>query len=111
MLRKRGVVFKLLLKREKWPVESFLKKENTNVALEQITYAFIDLRGPGQFGEAIRRFRKRRGLTQQQVADMAGCSLMYVSNLERGKATAELGKALRILDVLDVDVSLTDRRR
>ena len=79
--------------------------------MQQITYAFIDLNGPSQFGEAIRLFRKRRGLTQQQVADMAGCSLMYVSNLERGKSTAELGIALRILDALDVEVTLSDRKR
>ena len=78
--------------------------------MKQITYSCIDLRDSDQFGEAIRVFRKRRGLTQQQVADMAGCSLMYVSNLERGKASAELGKALRILDVLDVEVSFSDRR-
>ena len=79
--------------------------------MNHITYAYIDLKGPDQFGEAIRLFRKRRGLTQQQVADMAGCSLMYVSNLERGKATAELGKALAILDALDVEISFSDRRR
>ena len=36
---------------------------------------------------------------------------MYVSALERGKETAELGKALKILDVLDVEVSFTDRRK
>ena len=79
--------------------------------MERITYAVISLDGPGQFGEAIRFFRKRRGLTQQQVADMVGCSLMYVSNLERGKPTAELGKALRILDALDVEISFSDRRK
>ena len=79
--------------------------------MERITYACIDLDGPDQFGEAIRFFRKRRGLTQQQVADIAGCSLMYVSNLERGKTSAELGKALKILDVLDVEISFSDRRR
>ena len=79
--------------------------------MEQITYALVSLDGPSQFGEAIRFFTKRRGLTQQQVADMAGCSLMYVSNLERGKTTAELGKALKILDVLDVEISFSDRKR
>ena len=79
--------------------------------MQKITYAFIDLKGPGQFGEAIRLFRKRRGLTQQQVANIVGCSLMYVSNLERGKATAELGIALRILDALDVEVTFADRKR
>ena len=79
--------------------------------MEQITYACVDLRSTGQFGEAIKLFRKRRGLTQQQVADLAGCSIMYVSNLERGKATAELGKALEILNALDVEISFSDRRK
>ena len=78
--------------------------------MRQITYACIDLRDSNQFGEAIRIFRKRRGLTQQQVAELAGCSLMYVSNLERGKTTAELGKALSILDALEVEISFSDRR-
>ncbi|MGI6221248.1 MAG: helix-turn-helix domain-containing protein [Coriobacteriales bacterium] len=76
---------------------------------EQITYAFINLKGASQFGEAVRRFRKLRGLTQQQLADLTGCSIMYVSQLERGKETAELGKALKILDVLDVDISFSNR--
>ena len=76
----------------------------------KITYAFINLEGASQFGEAIRRFRKLRGLTQQQLADLAGCSIMYVSQLERGKETAEIGRALKILDALDVDISFTDRK-
>ena len=75
----------------------------------KITYALINLEGPSQFGEAVRHFRKLRGLNQKQLADLAGCSIMYVSQLERGKDTAELGKALSILDVLDVDISFRDR--
>ena len=43
------------------------------------------------FGCAVRTFRKAKGYTQQQIADLSGCSLMFVSNLERGKETAELG--------------------
>ena len=78
---------------------------------EHITYAFIDLSDASQFGEAIRRFRKLRGLNQQQLADLAGCSIMYVSQLERGKETAELGKALKILNALDVEVSFKDKRK
>ena len=77
---------------------------------EQIVYTLINLKGPSQFGEAIRRFRKLRGLNQQQLADLAGCSIMYVSQLERGKETAELGKAMKILDALEVDISFSDRR-
>ena len=77
---------------------------------EEINYALVDLQGTSQFGEAMRRFRKMRRLTQQEVADLAGCSIMYVSMLERGKETAELGKALKILDVLDVEVTFRDRK-
>ena len=76
---------------------------------EQISYAYVDLSDAKQFGEGIRRFRKQRGLTQQQLADKAHCSIMYVSQLERGKETAELGKALNILKVLEVEVSFTDK--
>ena len=78
---------------------------------EQVIQAFIDLKGPSQFGEAIRRFRKARGRNQQQLADLAGCSIMYVSQLERGKETAELGKALKILDALDVEISFVDGKK
>ena len=77
---------------------------------EQIIYTLVNLKGPSQFGEAIRRFRKLRGLNQQQLADLAGCSIMYVSQLERGKETAELGKAMKILDALEVNISFSDRR-
>lgn len=76
---------------------------------EHLSYAFVNLEGASQFGEAIRKFRKLRGLTQQEVADLASCSIMYVSMLERGKETAELGKALKILEVLDVEVSFRDK--
>ena len=54
------------------------------------------------FGRAVRSFRKAKGYTQ--IADLSGCSLMFVSNLERGKETAELGKALAVLATIGVDV-------
>jgi transcriptional regulator with XRE-family HTH domain len=55
------------------------------------------------FGSTVRALRKQRGWTQRQLADLCGCSIMYVSNLERGKETAELGLALRILNRLSYD--------
>lgn len=56
------------------------------------------------FGNAIRHYRKKRGYTQQELADGSGCSLMFISNLERGKETAEIGKALRVLATLGIDL-------
>lgn len=64
-----------------------------------------------EFGRAIRALRKDRGFTQQELADYCGCSIMFVSNLERGKRTAELGLALRVVNTLSADVEIVDRRR
>ena len=60
-------------------------------------------------GSVIRLQRKRLGLTQQELADACGCSIMYLSNLERGKETAELGIALRIVNLLGLDMTLSER--
>ena len=60
-------------------------------------------------GSVIRLRRKQLGLTQQELADACGCSIMYLSNLERGKETAELGIALRIVNLLGLDMTLSER--
>ena len=60
-------------------------------------------------GLVIRLQRKQLGLTQQELADACGCSIMYLSNLERGKETAELGIALRIVNLLGLDMTLSER--
>ena len=52
------------------------------------------------FGQAVRAARKERELSQRALADRCGCSQRFISELERGKATAELGKALWVLEEL-----------
>ena len=39
---------------------------------------------PRQLGQAIKRFRTKRGLTQAQLAESAGVSQPYLSQLEAG---------------------------
>ena len=51
-------------------------------------------------GAAIRTARKAHGLTQSQLAGLAGTGLRLISELERGKPGAELGKVLDVLAVL-----------
>lgn len=62
-------------------------------------------------GSVIRLKRKQLGLTQQELADACGCSIMYLSNLERGKETAELGIALRVVNILGLDLLVSERGR
>ena len=44
-------------------------------------------------GEAIRIRRKELKYTQANIAEFTGFSVSFISDLERGKATAEIGKA------------------
>lgn len=67
---------------------------------EKRRYKIID--APG-FGNVLREERRRHGYTQQEVADYSGVGITFVSQLERGKPTAELGKALRVMQTLGID--------
>lgn len=60
-------------------------------------------------GLAIRKARKIRSYSQQEVADFSGCSLMFVSNLERGKPTSELEKAIRVASTVGLDLTANVR--
>jgi transcriptional regulator with XRE-family HTH domain len=35
-------------------------------------------------GQSVRRIRQKKGLTQEQLADISGFSQQYISGLERG---------------------------
>ena len=54
-------------------------------------------------GAMIRRRRKEAGFTQARLAAFLGCGVRFVSELERGKQTVELGKVLGILSGLGLE--------
>ena len=60
-------------------------------------------------GREIRAERKAQGLTQTQLAELCGVGLTYLSNLENGKETAEIGKAIHVARMLGLDLSLAKR--
>ncbi|MCL2093605.1 MAG: helix-turn-helix transcriptional regulator [Treponema sp.] len=57
---------------------------------------------PKSFGQAVRRYRKMRGATQVQLAGVANTGLRFIIDLEKGKPTVQLGKALRVAYVLGI---------
>jgi len=57
-------------------------------------------------GPAIRQYREEAGLTQAQLADMAGLHRSYLSELERGSETEQLRRILRVLKLLGVRATL-----
>lgn len=54
------------------------------------------------FGAAVRAERNARGWSQADLAARAGVGRPWLSELETGKRTAELGRALSVLSALGV---------
>jgi HTH-type transcriptional regulator / antitoxin HipB len=69
--------------------------------LERLRYT------PQKIGEVIRETRKRLGVTQKDLALTSGTGLRFVIDLEKGKETCQLGKALTILRTLGIRLVLT----
>jgi y4mF family transcriptional regulator len=59
-----------------------------------------------QIGQLIRQTRKSLGVTQKDLALTSGTGLRFVIDLEKGKETCEIGKALTVLQTLGVKLSL-----
>ena len=57
-------------------------------------------------GMAVRAARKAHGLTQAELAGLAATGPRFVSELERGKPSAEMGKVLDVLAVLGLRLVL-----
>lgn len=62
---------------------------------------------PQDIGKLIRSTRKSLGVTQKSLALTSGTGLRFVIDLERGKETCEIGKALTVLQTLGIRLTLT----
>ena len=77
--------------------------------IRQPTMQFpIDFFGMEELGQAIKRVRKLRGLTQKDLSMRTNTSEKFISNVENGKDTAQLGKVLLLVRVLDMGTRLID---
>lgn len=62
-----------------------------------------------ELGAALRDRRKRTGLTQARLSELAGVSRAFVIDLERGRRPrAELNRVLSVVRALDAAVTLVD---
>jgi len=60
-----------------------------------------------EIGHIIRTERKKQGLRQSELAAAAGVGLRFLIELERGKKTAQIGKARDVLLALGCEISIT----
>lgn len=71
------------------------------------------IRDTKALGALIRKLRRERGVTQVQLAGLAGVGERFVSEVERGKSTAEVGLVMKLVERLGfrVYVGTPDEKR
>jgi len=57
-------------------------------------------------GQTIQTYRKKQGLTQEELALLANVGRRFVVELEQGKKTAQIGKILQVLHALGIGLNL-----
>ena len=60
-------------------------------------------------GALVRKKRIELGMTQSQLADISGNGTRFISELENGKPTMQIGKVLDMLHILGFDISISMR--
>jgi transcriptional regulator with XRE-family HTH domain len=60
-------------------------------------------------GRAIRERRRELGYTQAFLAEYAGISASFLSELENGKETIQAGKAMEVISLLGMDICIMNR--
>ena len=64
------------------------------------------IRSTVDIGKAVRKKRKEDGLTLAEASALCGVGYRFLSNLENGKATAEVGKTLQVLSGLGLELRM-----
>jgi len=64
----------------------------------------MKIKNSKSFGAAVRTYRKRQGATQVQLAAAANTGVRFIGDLEHGKPTIQLNKALRVADILGLKI-------
>lgn len=57
------------------------------------------------FGQQVAKVRKSRGLTQQELAEKIGMSVVAIAYIETGKRWARLGTLSKIAGALKVNIA------
>ena len=55
------------------------------------------VRLPAEVGMAVRKTRKKAGLSQKEAASMCNVGTRFLSDLENGKPSIHLGKTMQVL--------------
>jgi len=66
----------------------------------------MELTDAKSFGAAIQMYRKKQKATQVQLAAIANTGTRFICDLENGKPTVQLDKALRVAKILGLKIEI-----
>lgn len=77
--------------------------------MTQDDISYGPVRTAKELGRLARAHRKQRRLTLETVSGLGNLSARFLSEFERGKETAEVGKVLKALRTLGLEVIIQPR--
>jgi len=57
----------------------------------------------------VRERRKQQGATQAEFASLCGVGVRFISDLENGKPTVQIGKVLQVIQCLGLELGIRAR--
>lgn len=63
-----------------------------------------------ELGMIVQKTRKAQGMTQPQLAMACGTGVRFIVDLEAGKETCQLGKALLVVQMLGLDICIAEQQ-
>lgn len=66
----------------------------------------LNLENIKQLGNIIRQTRKAQKLTQKQLSATCGVGERFIRELEQGKESCHIGKALQVTKMLGISLSI-----
>lgn len=68
----------------------------------------MQIKTTDDIGKLVKETRKKQGFTQIQLAQLSNVGARFLSDLENGKQTCEVGKMLKILANLGIKLEVKD---
>ena len=63
-----------------------------------------------KLGKIVRQTRKEQGLTQEQLSAITGVGVRFIRELEQGKESCHIGKALSVVSMLGLSIHVNGER-
>jgi transcriptional regulator with XRE-family HTH domain len=58
------------------------------------------------FGKQIQKYRNRSGYSQEKLAELMGCSAIFISYIERGEKMPGFDNLIKLANILGVSVDI-----